>query len=100
MVTGPRRWVVLHHHEEQIQKALKQNAKPEFKEDYKRRLVIERVQARLQSYGLRLARYFSAGKVKLQAMFTAAANNFWRIAQISEATETVRNLKLAGSGKA
>jgi len=41
--------VVLHHHEEQIQKALKQNAKPEFKEDYKRRVVIERVQARLQS---------------------------------------------------
>lgn len=80
-----RRWVKLHHHEKHLQKAARQNAEPGFREDFKRRLVVERVQGRLQRYGLRLARYFSAKKVKLQALFTAAANNFWRTCQLREA---------------
>ena len=93
-----RRWVRLHHHEDQLQKALRQNAEPGFREDFKRRLVVERVQARLQSYGLRQARYFGARRIKLQAFFTAAANNFWRITQLTAVTSRVGPPDLAGVG--
>lgn len=73
------REIQLHFHEDQLQKARAQNAAPEFRQDYKKRLVVERVQSRLKSYSLKIARYFGVRKVKLQAYFTAAANNFWRV---------------------
>ncbi len=93
-----RRWVRLHHHEDQLQKALRKNSEPGFREDFKRRLVVERVQGRLQSYGLRQARYFGSRRIKLQALFTAAANNFWRITQIIANSGRAGPPELAGVG--
>lgn len=77
-----RREITFHFNEAQLQKAKAQNEAPEFKEEYKKRLTVERVQARLHSYGLKVARYFGQRKVLLQATFTAAANNFWRTTKI------------------
>jgi len=77
-----RREIKFHYNEAQLQKARAQNEAPEFKEDYKNRLTVERVQARLQSYGQRVARYFGEKKVELQALYTATANNFWRVTKI------------------
>lgn len=77
-----RREITFHFNEAQLQKAKAQNEDPEFKEEYKKRLTVERVQARLHSYGLKVARYFGERKVLLQAAFTAAANNFWRATKI------------------
>jgi IS5 family transposase len=77
-----RREITFHFNEAQLQKAKAQNEAPEFKEEYKNRLTVERVQARLHSYGLKVARYFGERKVLLQAAFTAAANNFWRTTKI------------------
>ena len=79
-----KRRLPLHHHEDQLQKAARQNAAPGFREDFKRRLVVERVQGRLQSYGLRVARYFGSRKITLQARLTATANNFWRVIRLIE----------------
>ena len=82
---GPKqksREITFHFNEAQLQKAKAQNEAPEFKEEYKKRLTVERVQARLHSYGAKVARYFGERKVLLQAAFTAAANNFWRVTQI------------------
>lgn len=82
---GPKqkkREITFHFNEAQLQKARAQNEAPEFKEEYKKRLTVERVQARLHSYGLKAARYFGERKVLLQAAFTAAANNFWRTTKI------------------
>lgn len=82
---GPKekkREITLLYNEEQLQKARAQNDAPEFREEYKNRLVVERVQARLQSYGLRVARYFGRAKVELQALYAATANNFWRVTKI------------------
>jgi transposase/IS5 family transposase len=80
--TAKRREITFHFNEAQLQKAKAQNEAPEFKEEYKKRLTVERVQARLHSYGLKVARYFGERKVLLQATFTAAANNFWRTTKI------------------
>lgn len=73
------RTVKLHYNEHQLQKAKKVAAEPDFREEMKRRLVVERVQARLQSYGLSSSRYMGLTKTLLQATFTAAANNLWRL---------------------
>lgn len=83
--TARYREIQLHHHEEQLQKAREQNAAPDFRQEYKKRLVVERVQARLKDYSLRAGRYFGTQKVRLQAYFAAAANNFWRVTTILEA---------------
>jgi hypothetical protein len=77
-----RREIKFHYNEAQLQKAKAQNEAPEFKEEYKNRLTVERVQARLHSYGLRVARYCGTRKVLLQAAFAATANNFWRTTKI------------------
>ena len=49
----------------------------------KRRLVVERVQGRLQSYGLKASRYFGLRKTLAQALFTATANNIWRLIAVA-----------------
>lgn len=76
------REITFHFNEAQLQKAKAQNEATEFKDDYKKRLTVERVQARLHSYGAKVARYFGQRKVLLQAAFTATANNFWRTTKI------------------
>ena len=73
------RKIQLHYNELELQKARLKAAEPDFRQQMKRRLVVERVQARLQSYGLDAARYGGEQKVRLQAFFTAAVNNFWRV---------------------
>ena len=83
------RRVQLNHHEEHLQNARLQNDAPGFRQDYKKRLVVERVQARLKSYSLRVARYFGARKLRLQALFAAAANNFWRVTSILDERATM-----------
>ena len=49
--TAKRREITFYFNEAQLQKAQVQNQTPEFKEVYKKRLTVERVQARLHSYG-------------------------------------------------
>ena len=78
------RRLTLNYHEEQLQNARIQNEAPEFRQEYKKRLVVERVQSRLKDYSLRVARYFGVKKVRLQALFAATANNFWRVTTILE----------------
>lgn len=73
------RTVQLHFNESYLQKARETAVEPGFRDEMKRRLVVERVQARLQSYGLSQSRYFGLGKTLLQAVFTATANNIWRL---------------------
>lgn len=77
--TDRYRTVQLHFHEDQLQKAKEKAAEPGFREEMKRRLVVERVQGRLQSYGLSKSRYFGLKKTLLQTVFTATANNIWRL---------------------
>lgn len=77
--TERNRTVQLHFNEHQLQKAKEKAAEPGFSEEMKRRLVVERVQGRLQSYGLKVSRYFGTRKTLAQALFTAAANNMWRL---------------------
>jgi hypothetical protein len=72
------RSVQLHYNESELQAAQDKVAEPDFAENIKRRLVVERVQARLQSYGLGCSRYFGKQKTLLQARITAAVNNLWR----------------------
>ena len=79
------RHVVLHFHEELLQQARVQASQPGFRQERKTRLVVERVQARLKRYGLASARYFGMKKVRFQALWTAAANNFWRGVELLEA---------------
>jgi len=79
------RHIALHYHEELLEQARIQASDPGFRQDRKTRLVVERVQARLKSYGLKTARYFKIKKVRLQALWTAAVNNFWRVVSKIEA---------------
>jgi hypothetical protein len=69
----------LHHHEDTLQSARLQAAMPGFRQDMKKRLVVERVNSRLKSYGLGMGRYFGTKKTRLQALMAATVNNFWRI---------------------
>lgn len=73
------RKITLLYNEEQAQRAKQKASEPGFTEEIKRRIVVERVQGRLQSYGLKKARYFGRVKTLLQAMLAAAANNIWRL---------------------
>lgn len=73
------RTIQLHYNEKYLQKAREKAAEPGFRDEMKRRLVVERVQGRLQSYGLSASRYFGLRKTLLQAVFTATANNIWRL---------------------
>lgn len=73
-----RRTIQLHFNEAELQAAQRKAAEPGFHENMKKRLVVERVQARLQSYGLNCSRYFGVKKTRLQALFTAAVNNLYR----------------------
>ncbi|MBX3169969.1 MAG: transposase [Candidatus Eremiobacteraeota bacterium] len=77
--TERTRSIQLHYNEGYLQKAKQRAAEPDFRDEMKRRLVVERVQARLQSYGLSASRYFGIRKPLLQAVFTATANNIWRL---------------------
>lgn len=77
------RRITLLFNENQTQKAKQRAAEPDFRDELKRRIVVERVQGRLQSYGLKKARYFGRVKTLLQALLTAAANNIWRITSLS-----------------
>ncbi|MFN8613918.1 MAG: IS1182 family transposase [Vulcanimicrobiota bacterium] len=81
--TERSRTVQLHFNEHQIQKAKEKAAEPGFADEMKRRLVVERVQGRLQSYGLKASRYFGLRKTLAQALFTATANNIWRLIAVS-----------------
>jgi len=69
----------LHHHEDVLQWARSKATQPGFREDMKKRLVVERINSRLQDYGLKTGRYFGIQKTRLQAYFAAAVNNFWRV---------------------
>lgn len=73
------REVQLHHHEATLQLARQSAAAPDFRQEMKKRLVVERINARLKSYGLRTSRYFGSKKIQLQAFFAATVNNFWRV---------------------
>lgn len=73
------REVQLHHHEDTLQAARLKAAMPGFREDMKKRLVVERINARLKEYGLKTGRYFGIKKTRLQALFAATVNNFWRV---------------------
>ena len=55
---------------------------PSFREALKKRLVVERVQGRLQSYGLKNGRYFGLQKILLQATLTVVVNNIWRLTSL------------------
>lgn len=77
--TERSRTVQLHFNEHQLQKAKEKAAEPSFSDEMKRRLVVERVQGRLQSYGLKVSRYFGLRKTLAQALFAATANNIWRL---------------------
>lgn len=83
--TERSRTVQLHFNEHQLQKAKEKAAEPSFSEEMKRRLVVERVQGRLQSYGLKASRYFGLRKTLAQALFTATANNIWRLIAVAAA---------------
>ena len=72
------RKIQLHYNESELQAAQEKASAPDFREDIKKRLVVERVQGRLQSYGLKCSRYFGLEKTRLQALFTAAVNNLYR----------------------
>jgi len=73
------RSIQLHYNESYLQKAKQKAAEPGFRDEMKGRLVVERVQGRLQSYGLSASRYFGLRKTLLQAVFTATANNIWKL---------------------
>jgi IS5 family transposase len=77
------RTVQLHFNECQLQKAREKAAQPDFRDEMKRRLVVERVQGRLQSYGLSKSRYFGLRKTLGQAIYTATVNNIWRLITVA-----------------
>jgi hypothetical protein len=77
--TERSRTIQLHFNESHLQKAREKAAEPGFRTEIKRRLVVERVQGRLQSYGLSSSRYLGLKKTVLQAVLTATANNIWRL---------------------
>ena len=72
----------LHYNEGHLQKARQKAAEPGFREALKKRLVVERVQGRLQSYGLKNGRYFGLQKILLQATLTVVVNNIWRLTSL------------------
>ena len=52
----------------------------------KKRLVVERVNSRLQNFGLKVGRYFGQRKTHLQALLAASVNNFWRVTTLQMAS--------------
>jgi hypothetical protein len=84
--TQSGRSVSLHYHEKLLQEARQEASKPEFRQEMKKRLVVERVIAHLKSYGLRRARYLGAKKLKFQALWVGAVYNLLRIFRLAGRT--------------
>jgi hypothetical protein len=75
---GEGRKIILHPHEQQLQDAQKDNAKPETKAALRKRSAIERLISHLVRMGMRQARFFGMHMVQFQAFMTAAAYNLQR----------------------
>lgn len=73
----------------------KQQRTPEFKEKYRRRVVIEHRIARLVQLGIRQARYLGRGKVAFQVAMAAIVANLTAAAASVEATANTSSALLA-----
>lgn len=75
---GEGRKIILHRHEQQLQDAQKDNARPETKAVLRKRSAIERLISHLVRMGMRQARFFGLHMAQFQAYMTAAAYNLQR----------------------
>lgn len=73
------RTVTVHKHEELLQQGRAEQQTDAFKEEYRKRPIVERKIAELVGHGMRQARYVGKDKVLLQVAWTAAMVNLKRL---------------------